>query len=291
MGKHTLLLFVVFTVALTKSSSWSKTCTKPMADAGLGEFFGKAVAHRMHSLTLEDLRYYFTEDAPVENGIPTVNLDFTPNLDRILPNAPKSGYDMNFTTIALRHTDQVLSKMNNKDWGLKYYSVLEKLVHAHHMSELWERSKKYYENFVESPPTEEVCSCLRDIKENCVLGELKLLALKFKFPELFSGYPKYGKGKRVKVDRISYTFSYKALAQMTRKENKGWCKKLNNFDFKGDEKDVVERAVKELGDGDQDLIDQLTDEKAWKAWKEGFKKMDENDNFQFGMFIYCMLNK
>merc|ERR1711962_880835 len=100
-----------------------------------------------------------------------------------------------FTTIALRHTDQVLSKMSTADWGITDYTVLEELVHAHHMAELWERSRPHYENFVKSPPTAKVCRCLRRIDENGVRAELELLALKIKFPGLLSGDPDLPYGK------------------------------------------------------------------------------------------------
>jgi len=299
-----LLLVTLFTVAMTKLPKQNEACPKLMMDAGLNKYFGNAVAHRMHSLTLEDLRYYFKSDAPKDNGIPTVNYDLTPNATRVLPNAPLCGYDMSFKTIAMKHTDKVLSKMSHKHWGIKHYSILEKLVHAHHMSELWKGAKNHYDNFVKIPPTDKVCRCVRDIKQNDVLAELELLALKIKFPGLTSGNPDLPHGKNGHRSpgqkRWGYKLSYGISFSSTRAGDKSgkfsidreeFMIKLRNFDFKRDEQEVVEDAMKELQDGDQGLSDHLTDEQGWKAWREGFKGMDENDNFQFGMFMYCMLNK
>jgi len=289
---------VIFTAAYTKSDVWNKVCRTPLSEVGIDLYFGGMVAHTMHSLTVEDIRYYFQKDATVDNGIPTVNSDLTPNVTRVLANAPPSGYDLSFTTIALRHTDQVLSKMSTEDWGITDYSVLEELVHAHHMAELWERSRPHYENFVKSPPTPKVCRCLRRIDENGVRAELELLALKIKFPGLLSGEPDlpYGKNANSFTARKPYRFRIyiefarsKDTWQIAQKEN--YLQKLMNFDFEGEEADVVDRAMKELQDGEKGTIDPLVDEEGWKVWKEGLKIADEHIDSQFGMFMYCMLNK
>ena len=44
-----------------------------MAEAGLSEWFPQLVAHSIHSLTVEDIRYYFKPDVTEDNGIPTGN--------------------------------------------------------------------------------------------------------------------------------------------------------------------------------------------------------------------------
>jgi len=295
MGRHALLLLAVFTVVLTKSPF--KSCPKLMKDANLTGFFGDAVAHRLHSLRLEDVRYYFKEDAPVDNGIPVVNFNISRNAERVLHNMPMSGYDTGFKTIALRHIDQVLSKMSDKNWGMKHYSVVDELVHVAHMSELWAHSKTFYDKFVESPPTKELCNCLRDIRENGVMAELQLLALKIKFPGLTSGDPSlpYGKkgsdgnGQITRRKRQYVKYGYRNRPVRRASWDKDYMEKLKNFDFEGDEVDVVNRVMKEFVDGDHGEKS-LTDEEGWNAQREGFKQMDLHDNFQFGMFIYCMLN-
>ena len=45
-----------------------------MAEAGLSEWFPQLVAHSIHSLTVEDIRYYFKPDVSENNGIPTGNV-------------------------------------------------------------------------------------------------------------------------------------------------------------------------------------------------------------------------
>ena len=45
-----------------------------MAEAGLSEWFPQLVAHSIHSLTVEDIRYYFKPEVTENNGIPTGNV-------------------------------------------------------------------------------------------------------------------------------------------------------------------------------------------------------------------------
>jgi len=305
MGQQALLL-ILFTAAYTKSQLWDKVCPTPLSEVGIDRYFGGMVAHTLHSLTLEDIRHYFKKDATADNGIPTVNYDLTPNVTRVLANAPQSGYDLRFKTMAMRHTDQVLSKMSTKDWGIRHYSIVEAMVHVHHMAELWERSRPHYENFVKSPPTDKVCRCLRRINENGVIAELELLALKIKFPGLLSGDPDlpYGKNAHSSTVRKKYWFyifiysfgfdEAEANMEQVRKKDTAmqeYREKLMQFDFDGDEEDVVDRAMKELQDGKKGTIDPIVDEEAWKVWKELLVNGDERMDRQFGMFMYCMLNK
>ena len=54
--------------------------------------FSEAAAHGIHSLSLEEIRYFFKEDASEENGIPTVNIDLeSKNIFHF--NAPLWGYE------------------------------------------------------------------------------------------------------------------------------------------------------------------------------------------------------
>jgi len=299
MGQQALLL-IVFTAAYTQSELWDKVCLTPLSKVGIDPYFGDMIAHNMHSLTVEDIRYYFKKDADVDNGIPTVNFDLTPNVTRVLSNAPLSGYDLSFTSIALRHTDQVLSKMDAENWGITGYSVLEELVHAHHMAELWERSRPHYENFVKSPPSRKVCRCLTRIDENGVRAELELLALRIKFPGLLSGDPDlpYGTNADPSTARKKYIqYIFIIIWQERSKEpsqdaqKAEYHKKLMNFDFHGDEQDVVDRARKELHRDNEGSIEPLVNEESWKIWKEGLLVREEHVDRKFGMFMYCMLNK
>jgi len=59
-------------------------CKNVFTNAGLNysSFFAGA-AHGIHSLSLEEIRYFFKSDTPEDNKIPTVNIDFRSENDSI----------------------------------------------------------------------------------------------------------------------------------------------------------------------------------------------------------------
>ena len=89
-----------------------------MKKHGLSERFPAAVAHGIHSITLEDIQHYFKHDATEDNKKPTLNYDAT-SKQPLLRNAPLYGYDKSFDSIGMRRADQILTHMNNKIWDLK----------------------------------------------------------------------------------------------------------------------------------------------------------------------------
>eukprot|EP00116_Pleurobrachia_bachei_P009208 sb/3469470/ len=92
---------------------------------------------------------------------------------------------------------------------------------------------------------------------------------------------------------------------------------LRDFDFSGPEEEVFDRlwkvgkdksylldsdfpppntllyshnrAVEELDDHDESECDHLNNEKAWASWRQGFKNMNDFDNYQFAMYMHCKL--
>ena len=77
-----------------------KNCYDVFSEHGMNySSFNKGVAHRVHSLSLEEIRHFFKAEATEENGIPTVNTDFRAE-NSILYNAPLWGYNDRFATWA-----------------------------------------------------------------------------------------------------------------------------------------------------------------------------------------------
>jgi len=315
MARITRLLLAMLTVVLSQEPGLKlptvtkpavsiikqSICDKAMSNMDIDISFASAIAHRAHSLTSEDVEHYFKSDTP--NSIPTVNPDLTVrNLTRVLPYAPEDGYDREFATIAMQHADKVLSKMDREDWEVKYYSVLEKLVHTHHMAELWNGAKSYYDQFKKTGLPTELCRCLGDVENNGVMKALQLMALKIKYPGITSGEFDLDSLNQKKWGyRLSYSLSYRLSYSLyirarddpeKAREFMEFQKILRHFDFSGDEKDVVKRVAKQLIDGDKGLETRLTSEKGWSYWKEGFHNMmkDHTGDRTFGMFMYCMLN-
>ena len=77
-----------------------------MKTAGATEFYARNVAHRLHSISLEDIQKYFSAGVTEKNNIPTVNKDLGSE-ERVLDHAPATGYDSSFTTDALKYIDLV----------------------------------------------------------------------------------------------------------------------------------------------------------------------------------------
>ena len=81
-------------------------CKDELVGGGLSKFFARNVAHRLHSLTLEDIQLYFKSDVTENNNIPTVNKDLKSE-KRVLEYAPRTEYDNSFITNALKYLDLV----------------------------------------------------------------------------------------------------------------------------------------------------------------------------------------
>ena len=80
-------------------------CKDVFANAGLNySSFFVGAAHGIHSLSLEEIRYFFKSDAPEDNKIPTVNIDFRSE-NVIHFSAPLWGYSDRFETWALKIMD------------------------------------------------------------------------------------------------------------------------------------------------------------------------------------------
>ena len=158
-----------------------------MREAGLSPMFAPMVTHSIHSLSLEDIRYYFKSNATEDNGIPTVNMDLG-SAERVLPHAPLAGYDQDFSTMGMKSFDLVMRNMNRTWWGVSGYNVLEKVAHALHMSEAWSEAREQY-NRIEKlvDPGSDTCACVRDIENNGVLSHLHLIAFKIRYPGITSG--------------------------------------------------------------------------------------------------------
>ena len=78
--------------------------------------------------------------------------------------------------------------MNRTWWGITNYNTLEKLTHAFHMTEVWDRTAEEYKLVKQLlDPESEICECITDVENNDVLNYLNLLAFKIKYPGITSG--------------------------------------------------------------------------------------------------------
>merc|ERR1712032_1204227 len=78
------------------------TCLDVMARNGLNfSSFWHGAAHGLHSLHLEEIRFFFEPDATENNKIPVVNKNLS-SQQTILFDAPLAGYDEHFGTMAIK---------------------------------------------------------------------------------------------------------------------------------------------------------------------------------------------
>ena len=101
------------------------TCDEVFSKAGLNySSFWKGAAHGIHSLSLEEIRYFFKAEAPEDNRIPTVNIDFRSE-EVIHFSAPLWGYEERFESWALKIMDWFM--INNQPY--LYETVSNNFLH------------------------------------------------------------------------------------------------------------------------------------------------------------------
>jgi len=157
------------------------TCSDVMARNGLNfSSFWQGAAHGLHSLHLEEIRYFFEANATENNKIPVVNKNLSSE-QPILFNAPLAGYDEQFNTMALKVMAYFM-RNDRPDFFEQGLNTLEKLTHQYHMHEIYAAAAPIYKKMKENPPTDpELCGCVNDITGNRILGEMANMARQLKY--------------------------------------------------------------------------------------------------------------
>jgi len=170
------LLFM--TVHAASISEDQDTCAAAAEQAGVDfDSFKYNVGHMIHSLTVEDVRFFFDENFPMDNDIPTVNTNLTgPPVLAHTPSFPsKFKFPLGSTL------DRIL--LNNDDPKTFFdngLSSLEELAHAAHMLEMLYTTSEIYKT-LEGIEIPNVCPCLVDEEANGIIEELEYLAEVFRF--------------------------------------------------------------------------------------------------------------
>merc|ERR1719184_640654 len=152
-----------------------------MARNGLNfSSFWHGAAHGLHSLHLEEIRYFFEPNATEDNKIPVVNKNLS-SRQTILFDAPLAGYDEHFNTMALKV--MAFFMLNDQpDFFEQGLNTLEKLTHQYHMHEIYAAAAPIYKKMKENPPTDlELCGCVNDITGNGILIEMANIARQLKY--------------------------------------------------------------------------------------------------------------
>merc|ERR1712126_343990 len=124
------------TSTICSNTSIGPRCCDEMRKIGINMMkFPGSVAHGVHSISVEHIKHFFGVDIPVENGIPTINTDFS-NGPSILPSAPKISNDTKMLSLTMKELNYVLSNNDNPDnFYVKGLSSIEKMTHIAHMDE------------------------------------------------------------------------------------------------------------------------------------------------------------
>merc|ERR1712215_538690 len=187
MTLHVLifLFFPLLAVGLPATNEGTEesppTCEDIFALSGLNyTSFYRGAAHGIHSLSLEEIRYFFKSDAPENNKIPTANIDFRSE-EAIHFNAQLWGYENRFDTWALKIMDWFM--LNDHPYQYETgTNALEKLSHQYHMHEIYSRASKMYNELVKSPPeNKQLCACANDVTGNGILEEVANIAKQLKY--------------------------------------------------------------------------------------------------------------
>jgi len=143
----------------------NRKCWSIMDNEGIeSAYFPYATAHRIHSMSLQDLRHFFNPEAPRINGIPTI-------VDGIVVNNTVEDSSP-FKSDGLRGLASALSE--SKDLAPK---LIQMILHPFHMQEMWANMKPMYDELVRNPPkNKQLCPCIKDVKNNQVWKYLEWMA-------------------------------------------------------------------------------------------------------------------
>ena len=156
-------------------------CCDIMVQAGIKwESFGESVAHGIHSITIDHVKFYFDVSLPENNSIPTVNTDFRGR--HILNHAPRLSNDNEIESLSMKSMDFVLSNNDNtNEFYISGVTTLEKLTHVAHMEEIWTKTKAVYQKIRKSPLNDDqLCECLTMEKEMKIIDNLAMFSKYFR---------------------------------------------------------------------------------------------------------------
>jgi len=160
----------------TTTPEMTQDCADVFAENGYNySTFAVGSAHGIHGLSLEEIRYFFAKDAPEDNKIPTVNIDFSADTPVFL-NAPLWGYENKYTTWALKIMDWFM--LNDHPYIFtEGTTAIEKATHQYHMHEIYAKAAKIYEDLIKVPPKgNRFCSCVNDVEANGILSQIYKIA-------------------------------------------------------------------------------------------------------------------
>jgi len=293
----------------------SPGCSAAAKGAGvnLTNFMG-AVTHMVHSITVQDIRYFFDERFPEANDVSTVNTNLT-DPEAVLTYAPSKPSVFKFPGGA--HFDLV---MQENDDPTKYFvrgtTHLEDLAHWFHMAEMWHRASRMYKDIVarvaaKAVEPAAVCPCLLEVEAANIRPLLENVALELRNYTTVPG--------QEEVRRAPRDIRYPNTPRPQRFERSALDEPLGQIvvnplpvgdlspDVPAPSPDVpapssaagahVHDEVEFWNfetDPDRSIeLPELRDAESWKFWKNEILEMDhpmeDQGVFNFAMYMFCKI--
>jgi hypothetical protein len=250
------------------------------------------VAHSLHSLTVENIQYFFNEQFPIDNSIPTVNFDLTGR--SVLPYAPSRPSAFKFPGGAA--FDFILSNNDQPDkFGAKGETNLEEIAHQMHMMEMWHKASKMYKDIATMDlDTEEVCPCLVNEHENGIIDELAFISKLFRNwinVPIIDGVRRVPRSLARNFAPGTYLQPKKEVYRH-RRDTEEAEKTKEPIDDEG--------IVETIGGKEYGIIPELKDSKTWNSyWKATVIETNNTPDkievrrqrlYNFSMYMYCKIN-
>lgn len=206
-SKQPVVLRVVILSLYVSRTVTLNGCKQLLEPFNLTEDTGRVFGHGLHSMTVNDLRFYFDEKASEKNGIPTVNFNLSG--PALLENAQYIQLAHNYFTPAYAALDHILSNIDDPKYGVKNANALDMIAHALHMQELWSVAGKAYKGLKRRSVTRKMCKCLEDTYGEMTALVMKEVAKQIRTPELVYTSPEGVNTTDPSYSVYEYSFSVK----------------------------------------------------------------------------------
>jgi len=270
-----VLAFFLSSFALGEDSNFTECEQIFSQEPLLSSDFSDNVAHAIHSLTIEDIEYYFRTKVSEKNQIPVIDKNLISSTP-ILDDAPKRDMDTSFKTVGLQVAEEALTHMGDSHWDIGNSGVLGKLVHSLHMHELWYEAGLSYQKILENPPKDpQFCACLKDVENNGIYYHLRRIAMMIREPEL------------------SYNENNRRIPRQGRARYEGSYNNGNSYNNGRTKEQLKLAAFRKKREAEEKLEVTTTkpplDTKAyWMETLEGFRSMTDIHP-DMAVYMYCML--
>lgn len=242
------------------------SCGETFESFCMTEDFHHAASHGIHSLTLQELQYFFDPSATKDNKIPMINFNLS-SPDLLLPSVPDLKLNNSFLTPSMNSVDHILRNWENENFFMRDASVLEMLVHNLHMYETLSVSGKIYKTIKRKPKKNmrRLCKCMKK-GEDEVLANLERAANFFRT----------GKGES-SWRRNDYAWIIIIIFKRSSK-----CKSMIN---------AMNPRSSHSSTGNLTEVPPLVSSAVWETWKPQMHiPMEAQWNYELAHYINCKLN-